>query len=78
MRWQDEEKKLRPGTTKHAAFMLLKEAGPAGMLVTDMADQAIAKGLKDDWGANGKRHLREVRATWARPCAEQAPHRITC
>jgi hypothetical protein len=59
---QEEEARLREGTTKYAAFMVLKTCGPEGMTPNDIGDEAVKRGFKDDWGANGRRHLREVRS----------------
>lgn len=65
---QEEEARLKPGTTKHAAFMVLKACGGTEGLTTEgIIRQATERGIKTDWPEGGKRnlyHVRAVRGTW--------------
>ncbi|CAL5227755.1 g10774 [Coccomyxa viridis] len=44
---EEEEAKLKPGTDKHIAFQCLKDAGAAGLNITQIIDAAKQNGVKD-------------------------------
>ena len=56
---QEEEAKLKPGTDKHIAFQCLKDAGAAGLNITQIMDAAKQNGVKD-LDENSKRVIQYV------------------
>ena len=56
---QEEEAKLKPGTDKHIAFQCLKDAGAAGLNITQIIDAAKQNGVKD-LDENSKRVIQYV------------------
>ncbi len=63
MAWggQEEEVRLKPGTIKHCALMVLKEAGPDGMSIDQVMDRVRAAGLRT-WDQTSKRIVQFVSA----------------
>lgn len=64
---QEEEARLKPGTTKAAVFAVMKDAGPVGLRLDDIQRLCTEKGLKTQWGENAKKNLASVSAA-AGPC----------
>ncbi len=79
---QEEEAKLKPGTDKHIAFQCLKDAGAAGLNITQIIDAAKQNGVKD-LDENSKRVIQYVScppdyAIHLRPvCAMQGSRLLT-
>ncbi|KAF5837152.1 hypothetical protein DUNSADRAFT_4772 [Dunaliella salina] len=71
---QDEEKQLRPGSTKHAVFMVLRKRGgcPEGMTAEQILEASQSEGIKTDWNDKALKNIksvswlgfRRVEATW--------------
>lgn len=56
---QEEEIRLKAGTIKHCALMVLKEAGPEGMTIDGVMAAVEAAGLRT-WEQTSKRIVQFV------------------
>ena len=57
---QEAEARLKPGTIKHCALTVLRDAGARGMPIDDIMAAVATAGLRQ-WDANSKRVVQFVR-----------------
>ncbi|GFR43333.1 hypothetical protein Agub_g4403, partial [Astrephomene gubernaculifera] len=61
---EEEEERAKPGTTKHAALLVLKAHCPfEGLTVEQVINLSVEQGIKTDWPPGGKRNLYHVMHT---------------
>lgn len=74
---QETEARLKPGTIKHCALQVLKDAGARGMAIDDIMAAVSAQGLRQ-WDANSKRVVQFVSAFAWHDCTVETSLHAHC
>jgi hypothetical protein len=72
---QEAEARLKPGTIKHCALTVLRDAGARGMPIDDIMAAVASAGLRQ-WDANSKRVVQFVR--FLCPALSSTPSPANC